>query len=211
MVENSDRLILNSLVDTNTDLYRGHKDADKIEKLEEKLRSLLSEQQSLNPGQLTALLGEAAMFDRLANFAEQLASRMETNRQEELAKKKEEELKHILMEQIGIPAEFVSQLSILVKAGAEALKEAAGVYREHAVKIREEAEFSRLNIERIDKQIKALNHIKETVVNKSSNRATAMNEYLAQVRYQESLRDKADLVFKEALEQMENQGDPSRN
>ncbi len=210
MVENTNRLTLGSVIESNNDAYRSQKQDDKIEKIEEKLRGLLNERQALDPSQVMSLMSEAAMYDRLANFAEKLAQYLEANRQEVLSKKKDEELKHILMEQLGVPAEFVSQLGILVKAGPEALKEAAGVYREHAMKIREQAEFSNLDIERIDKQIKALTHIKEAIINKSENKATATNEYLAQIRYQEALRDRADLVLKEALEQMENEGDLSQ-
>lgn len=205
MLDGQEKIIISS-VENGSELYKSRKNQDQVERIEAKLQALLNDKQSLDPSQVGALMSEAAAFDRLANFSEKLADYIEKNKQEDFKKKKEEEIKHLLMEKMGIPAEFIAQLGLLVKAGPEALREGAQVYRAHASNLREQAEFVRLDIERVDKQIKALGHVKEIMLTKTSNKSTAINEYLAQVRYQESLRDKADLALKEALQQIEDEG-----
>jgi len=46
--------------------------------------------------------------------------------------------------------------------------------------------------------------LKSKILESNSNGKTSMQDYLAQIKYQESLRDKADLVLKTVLEQIEN-------
>ena len=56
-----------------------------------------------------------------------------------------------------------------------------------------------------DKEIKKLNEIKDLISQANNGNKTAMNEYLAQARYQESIRDKADEVLREVLASIEGE------
>jgi hypothetical protein len=152
-----------------------------------------------------SLRSEAATLDRVANFAEQIADRLEKEKQENLQKKKLDEVKAALMESLGIPPEFVDQLSILTKAGPGALREAAGVYRERAKQLNQDADFLTVQIQTVDKEIKKLNEIRQLVSLNDGNGQTSMNEYLAQARYKESIRDKADEVLREVLASIEGE------
>ncbi len=202
MVDKSINIALEQIVQNNRDLFNENK-RNKFDNLESRLSSLLNERSNLNPAEVMSLLSEAITLDKVANFAEQIADQLEKNKQDNLQKKKLEEVKAALMQSIGIPPEFVDQLSILTKAGPEALREAAGVYRDRAKQIREDANFLTIQIETVDKEIKKLNEIKDLVAITKGSSKTAMNEYLAQARYQEAIRDKADEVLREVLASIE--------
>lgn len=202
MVDKSINIALEQIVQNNKDLFNENK-KNRVEKLESRLNSLLNERSNLNPAEVMSLLSEALTLDKVANFAEHIADQLEKNKQDNLQKKKLEEVKAALMHNLGIPPEFVDQLSILTKAGPEALREAAGVYRDRAKQIREDANFLTIQIETVDKEIKKLNEIKDLVAITKGSSKTAMNEYLAQARYQEAIRDKADEVLREVLASIE--------
>jgi hypothetical protein len=142
------------------------------------------------------------MLNRLADYAETIADKLEQDAKD-LKKKKLEEIREVLMEQLGIPAEFVDQMAILVKAGPNALREAANVYRTEAKKKQEKADLIRTEVDRLDKEIKELNTIKDSLRMENGESDVSMKEFILKVRYQEALRDKADLVLKRVLEQME--------
>ncbi len=203
----ADKLIniaLEQIVQNNKDLFNEDK-KNKFDQLESRLNSLLNERSNLNPAEIRNLLSEASTLDRVANFAEQIADKLEKDKQENLQKKKLEEVKAALMQNLGIPPEFVDQLSILTKAGPEALREAAGLYRDKAKQIREDANFLTIQMQTVDKEIKKLNEIKDLVALSSGSNKTAMNEYLAQARYQEAIRDKADEILREVLASIEGE------
>lgn len=202
MVEKVVNQILENTLKKNKDVNQSIEE-NKVKKIESRLRSLMSDRNDMNAAEAMALRQEASTLDKLAGVAEELADKIEKGEKNK-EKKTLEEVKQAMMERMGIPPEFVDQLSILVKAGPDALREAAEVYRESAQKKRSEAELITVEMERLDKEIKNLNHLKEKIIDTNANGKTTMQDYLAQIKYQESLRDKADLVLKEVLEQIEN-------
>ncbi len=204
MADKSINIALEQIVQNNRDIFNEDR-RDKVERLESRLSSLINERSSLSPGEVMNLRSEAATLDRVANFAEQIADKLEKDKQDNLQKKKLEEVKAALMQSLGIPPEFVDQLSILAKAGPEALREAAGVYRDRAKQIREDANFLTIQIQTVDSQIKKLNEIRDLMAVSSGSNKTAMNEYLAQARYQESIRDRSDEVLREVLASIEGE------
>lgn len=202
MVDNSINQILETSLKNNNEVNKALED-NKIQKIESRLKSLLGDRGNLNAGEAMNLRLEAATLDRVAGVADELADKIEKGKKNE-EKKTLEEVKALMMEKMGIPPEFVDHLSILVKGGAGALREAAGVYREAAQKKRTEAELITVEMERLDTEIKNLGHIREKIIENNTQGKTSMQDYLAQIRYQESLRDKSDLVLREVLEQIEN-------
>ncbi len=204
MVDKSINIALEQIVQNNKGLFDEDK-RNKIERLESKLNSLINERSNLSPSEVANLRNEAATLDKVANFAEQIADKLEKDKQDNLQKKKIDEVKAALMQSLGIPPEFVDQLSILTKAGPEALREAAGVYRDKAKQIREDANFLTIQIQTVDSEIKKLNEIKTLMTVSNGINKTAMNEYLAQARYQEAIRDKADEVLREVLASIEGE------
>lgn len=202
MVDKTLNRALENIVQSNRELFKDDKNS-KAEKIEAKLRSLLNEKNNLDPSQIMQLCNEALTLDRVANFAEEIADYIEKNKKDDLQKKKLEEIKQALMERLGIPSEFVDQLSILSKAGPQALREAAGVYRAKAKDLRENANFLNQELSTIDKEIKKLNELRSIVSQEEAGNNMSMSEYLAHIRYQESLRDKADEVLKQVLESIE--------
>lgn len=202
MVDNAVNKILENTLKANKDVNQAQEE-NKIKKIESRLQSLLSDRNNMNAGVAMGLRQEAGTLDKLAGIAEELADKIEQGKKNQ-EKKSLEEVKAAMMEKMGIPPEFVDQLSILVKAGPGALREAAGVYRGAAQQKRSEAELITVEMERLDKEIKNLGHLKEKVIENHTNGKSSMQDFLSQIRYQESLRDKADLVLKEVLEQIEN-------
>jgi len=202
MVDNAVNKILENTLKNNKDVNQALEE-NKVQKIESRLKSLMSDRNNLNAGDAMALRQEAGTFDKVAGLADQLADQIEQG-QKNKEKKTIDEVKAAMMEKMGIPPEFVDQLSILVKAGPEALREAAGVYREAAVQKRSEAELITVEMERLDKEIVNIGHLKDKVSQNNGQGKTSMQDFLSQIRYQESLRDNADLVLKEVLEQIEN-------
>jgi hypothetical protein len=202
MVDKAVNQILENTLKTNKDVNQAL-DENKVKKIESRLNSLLSDRNIMNPAEAMSLRQEASALDKLAVVAEELAQKIEQGEKSK-EKKSIDEIKKAMLDKLGIPPEFVDQLSILVKGGPEALREAAGVYREAAQKKRAEADFLTVETERLDKEIKNLTHLKSKILESNSNGKTSMQDYLAQIKYQESLRDKADLVLKTVLEQIEN-------
>ena len=201
MVDKSLHVALAKIVNDNRDI-NSNQEHLKVEKIERKIQNLLNEKNNLNGAEVNQLRSEALMFTRLADFADKLADQLEKG-QKNLQKKKQEEVKKLLMEKLGVPAEFVDQLAILTKAGPKALREASGVYRAEAHKRNEKADFIRAEVNKIDKQIKELSTIKETLRVGTQANQTSMKDYILKVRYQEALREQSDLVLKRVLEQME--------
>jgi uncharacterized protein YdcH (DUF465 family) len=203
MVDKSLNVALAKIVNDNRDI-NSNQEHLKVEKIERKIQNLLNEKNNLNGAEVNQLRSEALMFTRLADFADKLADQLEKG-QKNLQKKKQEEVKKLLMEKLGVPAEFIDQLAILTKAGPKALREASGVYRAEAQKRNEKADFIRAEVNKIDKQIKELSNIKETLRVGVQANQTSMKDYILKVRYQEALREQSDLVLKRVLEQMEGQ------
>jgi hypothetical protein len=201
MVDKSLNFALAKIVNDNRDV-NSNQDYQKGEKIERKIQNLLNDKKNLNGTEVGQLRSEALMFTRLADYADKLADQLEKGNKD-LQKKKLEEVKKLLMEKLGVPADFIDQLAILTKAGPQALREASGVYRAEAQKRNEKADFVRAEVDRIDKQIKELNTIKETLRVNSQENQTSMKDYILKVRYQEALRDQSELVLKRVLEQME--------
>lgn len=130
------------------------------ETLKTKLASLVSDRKSLNPSEAMLLRNEARNFIKAAEYCEFLAEECEKGKLSEKRKvKNEEAVKETLMEELGIPAEFIELLGILVKAGPEALREAAELYRTQAKEKREEADKISKEAESIDKKIKTLQEL----------------------------------------------------
>ena len=201
MVDKSLNIALEKIVNHNRDI-NSNQDHQKVEKIERKIQNLLNDKNNLSGAEVNQLRSEALMFTRLADYADKLADHIEKGNKD-LQKKKLEEVKKLLMEKLGVPADFIDQLAILTKAGPQALREASGVYRAEAQKRNEKANFISIELDRIDKQIKELNTIKETLRTNSQENQTSMKDYILKVRYQEALRDQSELVLKRVLEQME--------
>ncbi|MDD9898502.1 MAG: hypothetical protein OXU45_05820 [Candidatus Melainabacteria bacterium] len=170
------------------------------DKINQKLLQLEKDRSDINPMEAMDLRGQAVNLDKVANYADDLANHLEKNKKQKLEKKELGEVKEALMESLGIPAEFVDQLSILVKAGPEALREAANVYREKAAELRERADMLTMEVEQLDTEITRLKTLKETIKHESGMTSRKMNDFVAEQMYRESLRDKADEVLKEVLE-----------
>jgi hypothetical protein len=205
MVDKSLNIALEKIVNNNRDI-NSNQENQKTEKIEKKIQNLLNDKNNLNSSEIFQLRNEANMFLKLADFAEKLADQM-VKEKKDLPKKKLEQIKKTLMEELGVPSEFIDQLAILTKAGPKALKEAVSVYRKEAQKRIDKAEFIGAEVERIDKQIKELNSIKETLRTKIQDKQTSMKEYILKARYQEAIREQSDLVLKKVLEQMEGKSE----
>lgn len=203
MVDNSVNLALDSLVTTTEKINRDREEKDRVKELEERLKHLLENRKDISPAEAMNLRSEAALLDKMANFTLQLADKLERDKESALSKKKLEEVKEALMEQLGIPEEFVNQLSILVKAGPEALREASIVYRAEAQRKRDRAELINLEVERIDNEIAELNAIKEEARKSSTRESQSSSRLILQKLYEEAIRDKADEELKRVLEMME--------
>ena len=174
---------------------------NKTERLEKRIKALSSELGNVNPEDAKALVQQAAVLDKMSGYAKDIADMIE-KQSKNLQKKKLRQIKEAIMEELGIPAEFVDQLAILVKAGPEALREASDVYKTEAKKKREAAALINQEVERLDKEIKNLTNIKDNIT-RGTRDDMSMNDYIAKLRYEESLRDKADLVLKHVLMQLE--------
>jgi hypothetical protein len=203
MVNKSLNLALEKIVSNNRDI-NSNKDSQKVEKIEKRIQNLINDKNNLNPSEINQLQSEILMFTKLADYADKLADQIEKGKKD-LQKKKLDEIKKTMMNELGIPAQFVDQLAILTKAGPKALREGAQVYRLEAEKRREKAEFLGTEIQRIEKEIKELNQIKESLRISSQENNVSMKDYILKARYQEALREQSDLVLKKVLEQMEGQ------
>lgn len=201
MVDKSLNIALENIVTHNREINNNN-DHKKIDKIEKKIQNLLNEKNDFNAGDINQLRSEAQMLTRLADYADKLADKLEKGKKE-LRKKNFEEVKKLLMEKLGVPANFIDQLAILTKAGPKALREAAGVYKAEAKKKIEHAEILHGQLKSLDQQIKELSSMKEIIRLNSIETKTSMKEYLVKVRYKEALRDQSDLVLKRVLEQME--------
>lgn len=194
--------VLEQVASSNKKEHGLRDEKKQVAKLESRINSLLQQKDSLDPSVIMSLRGEAAMLDRTADYADQLANLAEKN-DPDFKKKNLEEVKELLSTQLGIPAEFVDQLSILVKAGPDALREAANVYRNEATKKREHADLLGSQLEKVDKEIKELNHIKEHLSDQNGSASSSIKNFLADLRYKEAIRDKSEQVLKEMLQQIE--------
>lgn len=195
---------LQFIVENNDKVFKEDqkKSADKINM---KLMQLEKDRSDINPMEAMDLRGQAMNLDKVANYADNLANYLEKNKKEKLEKKELDEVKEALMESLGIPAEFVDQLSILVKGGPEALREAASLYRDKATELRERADMVTMEVEQIDTEINRLKTLKETISQESGINSRKMNDFVAEQIYRESLRDKADDILKRVLESIEGE------
>jgi hypothetical protein len=202
MANNIISLALDKLVSETKELNSSRNDEDKKAKLEKKLANLISERGDINPQAAEALRNEAAALGRMADYTNHLADSLEKNKKD-IEKKKHEDVKKLLMEQLGVPAEFIDQLSILVKAGPEALREASGLYRKESEKKRDMAALITQEVNRLDSEIKQISHVRENLKVKSSSNKESMTSFLNRKAYEDSIRDKSELELKQALEMIE--------
>jgi uncharacterized tellurite resistance protein B-like protein len=202
MVNNVTATALDKLVNETKDMNSSKSDEKRKAKLEKKLENLINERADINPADAEALRNEAAALGRMADYTNHLADLMEKNKKQ-VEKKKLEEVKQLLMEKLGVPAEFVEQLSILVKAGPEALREASGVYRQEANKKRDMAAMMTSELHRIDNEIKSIAHVKDSLKTKKGAKNETMTDFLNRKLYEDSIRDNAELELKQALQLIE--------
>jgi hypothetical protein len=183
---------------------RGEAFGDKEERLNKRLNLLQQERMNLSPAEAMNLRMEAKGLESVADFADKLADAKERERQENLKEKNEKEIKKVLMEQIGIPPEFVDQLALLAKAGPEALREGAALYRREAEKKRLQADMLTQDIEKLDKQIQGLEKAREKYkISKADKESVSMKEFISKVLYEQSLRDRSEEVLRQMLLQSE--------
>lgn len=202
MVNNVTATALDKLVNETKDQNSSKSDEKKKAKLEKKLENLINERADINPADAEALRNEAAALGRMADYTNHLADLMEKNRKQ-VEKKKLEEVKKLLMEKLGVPAEFVEQLSILVKAGPEALREASGLYRQESHKKRDMAAMMTSELHRIDNEIKSIAHVKDSLKTHDGSKKETMTDFLNRKLYEDSIRDNAELELKHALQLIE--------
>ncbi|MBT6843697.1 MAG: hypothetical protein HOA17_07880 [Candidatus Melainabacteria bacterium] len=202
MVGKSINIALQQIVESNDKVFKEDqkKSADKLAR---KLEQLEHERSEANPAAAIDLRVQAFSLNKVADYAENLATHLEQNPNEKLEKKDLKEIKEALMESLGIPAEFIDQLSILVKAGPDALREAAGVYRGKAAELREQADLMTMEIEQIDTEISRLTNLKEAFSGTTVDSKRSIKDFVAEKLYNESLRDRSELVLKEALQSLE--------
>jgi hypothetical protein len=202
MVGKSINIALQQIVESNDKVFKEDqkKSADKLAR---KLEQLEHERSEANPAVAIDLRVQAFSLNKVADYAENLATHLEQNPNEKLEKKDLKEIKEALMESLGIPAEFIDQLSILVKAGPDALREAAGVYRGKAAELREQADLMTMEIEQIDTEISRLTNLKEAFSGTTVDSKRSIKDFVAEKLYNESLRDRSELVLKEALQSLE--------
>ncbi len=204
MVDHIKNETLVQITRKNDELFREDKET-KAERLEARIHTLLQDRSNLSPAEVASLRSEAANLDKVADFAETLAKNLESSKKEKDEKKKQEEIKAAHLATLGIPADFIQQLGLLSKAGPEALREGAALYRTKAKEFRETADFKAQEMQRLDKEIKTMTDIRSIMKQSEDKKVSvSLGEYMAQVRYQEALRDKADDVLREVLQQMEN-------
>lgn len=202
MVNNVTSQALDKLVSDTKEINSSKNSDDKKKKLEQKLMSLINDRSQIDPSAAEALRNEAAALGKMADYTNHIADLLEKNKKQ-LEKKELKEIQKTLMEKLGVPAAFIEQLSILVKAGPEALREASKVYREESHKKRDEAAFMTQELQSIDSQIKEIAHIKDNLkVNKGSKKES-MTDFLNGKLYEKSFRDNAELELKHALELIE--------
>lgn len=199
MVEKSINIALQQIVESNEKAFKEDKKKN-ADKLAAKLEALQQDRNDLNPAEAMNIRSQAAILDTVAKYAENLADHLEKNKKEKLEKKQLDEIKAALMESLGIPSEFVDQLSILVKGGTQALREAASVYREKAHELRETADLMTMEIEQIDTEISRLKHLEKVLSTNSENTNRSIKDFVADKIYKESLRDKSEEVLRLALE-----------
>lgn len=202
MVGKSINIALQQIVESNDKVFKEDqkKNADKLAK---KLKQLERERSEANPAAAIDLRVQAFSLNKVADYAENLANHLEQNPKEKLEKKDIKEIKEALMESLGIPAEFVDQLSILVKAGPEALREVASLYRNKAEELREQADLMTREIEQIDTEINRLTNLKKAFSGTTVDNKRSIKDFVAEKLYNESLRDRSEQILKEALQSLE--------
>lgn len=173
------------------------------ETLKTKLTSLISDRKALNPNEAMLLRNEARNFIKAAEYCEFLAEECEKGKLSEKRKvKNEEAIKEALMEQLGIPAEFVELLGILVKAGPDALREAAALYREQAQEKRDEADQISKEAESIDKKIRTLQELmKAKNIDFDSDYEVLARKIKDTSLLDSILRENAEVSYKDMLEE----------
>lgn len=202
MVDSQLKPILEKVTISNPKESGQQKEKKQAEQVEARIKNLLQQRGSIDTSEAMALRNEAAGLDRLADYSEKIADLLEQD-SKNLKKEKLEDIKETLMAQLGVPAEFIEQLAILVKAGPDALREAAVVYREEAKKRRENADIAAQHLANLDKEIKELSHIQKEYKLQDASDHNSIKNFLAELRYKESLRDRSELILKEMLEQIE--------
>lgn len=199
MVNNVTAKALDKLVSETKDMNSSKSDEKRKAKLEKKLENLIIERADINPADAEALRNESAALGRMADYTNHLADLMEKN-SKQVEKKKLEEVKELLMEKLGVPAAFVEQLSVLVTAGPEALREASLVYRQEAHNKRDMAAMMTSELHRIDSEIKSIAHVKDSLKTKDGSKKESMTNFLNRRLYEDSIRDNAELELKQALQ-----------
>lgn len=198
MVDKTLNLLLDTIQNVNSETKEKKK--NEAEKLKNRLEELLKQKDNIDPHQFVNLIKEAKILNQVADFAEKLADNEEKNKDN---KKNQEKIKAALLEELGIPSEFLEQLGLLKSAGVEALREAAVVYRKEAKRNLDKAELLRLEKEKIDTEIQNLNDWIERSTKSEHREKSSSQELIAKRLYQESLRDKADEELKQMLKQLE--------
>jgi uncharacterized tellurite resistance protein B-like protein len=202
MVNNVTATALDKLVNETKEMNSSKSDEKRKAKLEKKLENLINERANINPADAEALRGEAAALGRMADYTNHLADLLEKNKKQ-VEKKELEEVKQLLMEKLGVPAAFVEQLSILVKAGPEALREASQVYRQESHKKRDMAAMMTSELHRIDHDIKSIAHVKDNLIVTKGSKKETMTDFLNRKLYEDSIRDNAEIELKHALQLIE--------
>lgn len=173
--------------------------------IEELIQSLLS-RNGANSRDTMILRGDVLSLEKAAQLADQIANDMEKGKYKKLEEKNLEEIKAVLMQTLGVPAEFVEQLSILVKTGdPRALREAAGVYREAAQDKRKKLDERLQDMEHIEKDIHSLRELLDNVTDKTEGNVSMVYKQMNAALRAELLRNLSEEEFRHMLEQADKE------
>ena len=204
MVDSVASIAMDKLVEETKERNSLQDEKKKKEKLARKLEVLETQRATLDPALAEELGQEAGALYRMADYTKYIADKLEKDKKQ-LEKKKLKEIKEVLMDKLGVPAEFVEQLSVLVKAGPEALREASAVYKKEGDKKRDQAALMRDQLKTLDAEIKQIEHVKGLLVNKQGSKKETMKDFINRKFYEDAIRDKSELEYKQALELMEGE------
>lgn len=175
------------------------------QRIEQKLKSLMNQKSEFSSSDVASLRNQANALENIAALAEKIADAIEKGKVEKLDKKKKEDIKKVLMQQLGIPAEFVDQLGLLSKAGPDALREAASVYRSEANNRRAEADLKATEIDNINRSIEALEQARDRYSAQTNNDQQSVQNFINKGLREQIVRDNAEEEYHQALIQAEVQ------
>jgi flagellar biosynthesis chaperone FliJ len=172
---------------------------DALSRIDAELEKAIKEREKLGVESPDLLRMHADQYDRQAAILEHFARNKEKDTLTKLKEAKQEEfekVKKALMEALSVPAEFIDHLSILAKAGPEAMREGAQSYKQTAVDLRNTAN----QIEVLDKKITKLNKNQKYIKEHQNSQQTLLYKYAEAKQKGELLRSRGEEEYRQMLE-----------